>query len=99
MLFSFGDDDFKPAAVLLTHVFALGDQRLRLMTLLYLTEGAPAPELLEAVFGAGAHVALSSPEERAFTDVSLGDSSVDSAALAAWPAPTRAALRAALRTQ
>jgi hypothetical protein len=104
-----GDD--LPFAVLLTHSFALSgvaasegcdatqlQQRLQLTTL-FLPQRA-APELMAAIFGAGAHVTLSSPEERTFTDVALGDvRSVAPESLAAWAPPARAALRATLRAQ
>ena len=92
-----------PAAVLLTHVFALpGDapQRLRLATLVVVHARPLPPRLLAWVFGADAHVALSSPKDFVFTDVALGDAaSLSAEALAALPAATRDALRAALRTQ
>jgi hypothetical protein len=100
-LMALDDGNVKPAAVLLTHVFALpGDsQRLRLATLV-LPQGRPEPRLLALVFGAGAHVALSSPEDRVFTDVSLGDAgSLSADALAALSSMQRDALRAALRVQ
>ena len=93
------------AAVLLTHVFALpGDaqQPVRLATLLTFKERpGPGPaRLLATVFGAGAHVALSSLEDSVYTDVSLGDAgSLSAEALAALPSAKRDALRAALRTQ
>jgi hypothetical protein len=96
------DGSAKLVVVQLTHVFALpGDvpQRLRLHTLI-LPNGRPAPQLLATVFGAGAHVALSAPEDRVFTDVSLGDAgSLSADALAALPAAERDALRSALRVQ
>ena len=93
-----------PPAVLLTHTFSLpvGDatQRLRLSTLV-LPEGQPARELLATVFGACAHVALSSKEDRnVYTDVTLGDAaSLSTDELAALPSATRDAVRAALRAQ
>jgi hypothetical protein len=106
-----GGNNNTPSAMLLTHMFSLpaeaaaGEggaqpaQRLRLTTLV-LPNGSPAPELLTAVFGLDAHVALPAPEYRAFTDVGLGDvRSVSHAALAAWALPARTALRAALRVQ
>jgi tetratricopeptide (TPR) repeat protein len=94
-----------PATLLLTHVFALpGDapqQRLRLATLvLPFGRLLEASRLLAAVFGASAHIALSSPKDCVFTDVALGDAgSLSADELAALPAAKRDVLRAALRSQ
>jgi tetratricopeptide (TPR) repeat protein len=94
-----------PATLLLTHVFELpGDapQRLRLATLV-LPSGRLLAELAwlqAAIFGADAHVALSSPKDCVFTDVSFGDAgSLSADELAALPSTKRDALRAALRSQ
>ena len=108
MLLCVGGDDRPPSAVLLTHTFALptgggggggggGTQRLRLTTLV-VPEG-PRQMLLDTLFGAGARIALPSPDGRTFTDVELDDARVDAAALALWPLQMRAALKAAQRAQ
>jgi len=95
-----GGEDAKPTAVLLTHAFE--EQGLRLCTLI-LPQGDAAPDLLAAVFGADARVALRPADAReacAYTDVALGDSqSLSAEDVAALPSATRALLRAAQRTQ
>jgi tetratricopeptide (TPR) repeat protein len=90
-------------AILMTHVFDLpaaagGSQQIRLITAQFALE-AGMQELLAAVYGPDAHIALPSETELVYTDVWGDHGRLDAAALATLPKQARAALRVALRVQ
>jgi tetratricopeptide (TPR) repeat protein len=89
-------------AILMTHVFELpaasGSQQIRLITAQFALE-AGMQELLAAVYGPDAHIALPSETEMVYTDVWGDHGRLDAAALATMPKQARAALRVALRVQ
>jgi len=93
-------------AILMTHVFELpaaagGSLQIRLITARARSFALEAgmQELLAAVYGPDAHIALPSETEVVYTDVWGDHGRLDAAALAIMPKQARAALRVALRVQ